>query len=122
MKVLVCGGREWLNVGAIERELRKLPPGTIIVHGHCPSGADRMADQVARELGFEVRRYPADWTTHGKAAGPIRNSEMLTKEHRLEEPIDKGLAFHENLERSKGTRDMVKKLRAKFIPTEVFSV
>ena len=121
MKVLVCGARDWKERGPIEREMRKLPPGTIIIHGKAP-GADTIAGQVAMALGFPVRDYPADWDKHGKAAGPIRNSKMLQKEHRLDEPIDQGLAFHKDIEHSKGTWDMVKKLRAKFIPTEVFAV
>jgi len=52
MKVLVTGSRDWEDAKAIERELAKLPPGTIIVHGHCPTGADAMADKIAMKLGF----------------------------------------------------------------------
>lgn len=52
-----------------------------------------MADEIARELGFTVRRYPADWDKHGKSAGPVRNMEMVNKEHVPEEPIDLTLAF-----------------------------
>ena len=45
MKVLVCGSRKWLEQKPIERELRKLPPGTIVVHGAC-RGADNIAGYV----------------------------------------------------------------------------
>ncbi len=121
VKVLGCGSRKWTDRVAIRREFSKLPLGTVVVHGSAP-GADSIIDDVARELGFEVRRYPADWNRYPKAAGPIRNSEMLKMEHRPEEPIDRGLAFTKDIEDSRGTRDMVRKLRAKFIPTEVFSV
>lgn len=121
MKVLVCGSRDWFDRGPIERELRKLPPGTIVVHG-AARGVDTIAGDVAYDLGFTVRSYPADWNRWPKAAGPIRNSEMITMEHRLDEPIDKGLAFSKDIETSRGTRDMVNKLRAMHIPTEVFAV
>jgi hypothetical protein len=121
MKVLVCGSRDWFDRGPIERELRKLPPGAIIVHG-AARGADTIAGVVATDLGFEVRRYPANWDKYGKAAGPIRNGEMLRMEHRLDEPIDKVLAFSKDFANSRGTKDMMRQAREKFVPVESFSV
>jgi hypothetical protein len=120
MKVLVFGSRKWTARGPIERELRKLPEGTVVVHGGA-AGADTIAGEVARELGFEVRRYPADWDRHGKAAGPIRNSEMITKEHTPEEPLDRGLGFTTDLATSPGTRDMMQKLKYKGIARVLYS-
>jgi hypothetical protein len=127
VKVLVTGSRTWTNRAAIRRELEKLPPGTIVVHGGARRGADQIADEIARILGFEVRVYPVssqDWSEMGLAAGPIRNSKMLTKEHPDSEGkiIDCGLAFTLDLSKSKGTRDMVRKARAAFIPMDVFSI
>lgn len=121
MKVLVTGDRNWTNREVIERELRKLPPGSIVVHG-AARGADSIAGEIARRLGFEVRPYPADWDTHGKAAGPMRNAEMLRREHLLHSPIEKVLAFHSDFENSRGTKDMVTKAIKKSIPWELFSV
>ena len=40
-------------------------------------GVDSIAAEWAREMGIEVLPFPADWETHGKAAGPIRNRRML---------------------------------------------
>ena len=126
MKVLVCGSREWKNRDAIWRELKKLPEGTIIVHG-AARGADRMAGEIARLLGFEVRQYPADWDNDGrKAAGPIRNSRMLKEEHPDKEGvyIDHALAFAVDfsLKASPGTNDMMGKSRRAGIPVECFSL
>jgi hypothetical protein len=101
MKVLVCGDRDWTNKEAIRRELSKFPPGTVVVHGDC-RGADRLAGEVAEELGFRVIPVPADWDTYGDAAGPIRNAKML-REH---PDIERVLAFHPNLKKSKGTKNM----------------
>jgi YspA, cpYpsA-related SLOG family len=109
MKVLICGSRNWSARNPIERELRKLPAGSIIVHG-AARGPDTIADELSGKLGFEVRRYPADWKV-GRAAGPIRNSQMLEKEHRTDEPLDMVMAFTEDLENSKGTKDMVTKAK-----------
>lgn len=121
MKVLVCGSRDWFDWGPIERELAKLPPGTIIVHGGA-RGADTIAGEVARRLGFEVRRYPADWDRFGKGAGPIRNAQMLREEHRPSEPIDMVLAFSKNFAASRGTADMVRKAEAARIFVDPHSV
>lgn len=108
MKVLVCGSRDWVDQAPIERELRKLPPGTILVHG-AARGVDNIAGYVGKLLGFTVRAYPADWDKHGKAAGPIRNSLMLQREHPDPDGvyIDRVLAFHRDPSLGKGTKNMV---------------
>jgi hypothetical protein len=105
MKVLVTGSRNWINRDAIRRELKKLPSGTTIIHGACPTGADAIADSIALELGLQVRSYPADWDHEGKAAGPIRNARMVREEHKKGDPIDLVLAFTEDMLRSRGTKD-----------------
>ena len=102
MKVLVCGDRNWTNKEAIRRELSKLPTDTVVIEGEA-RGADTLGRIVAEEIGFEFEAYPADWEQYGRAAGPIRNKEMLT-----EGKPDLVLAFHENIEKSKGTKNMIK--------------
>ena len=108
MKVLVTGDREWGpdDVDLVFRELSKLPPGTIIVHGVC-RGVDTIAGIVAEQLGFTVREYPARWDVLGRAAGQIRNQVMIDHEHLEREPIDLVLAFHYNISASKGTSGMI---------------
>ena len=39
-------------------------------------GIDLCGLAWAESHGILVERYPADWNTHGKAAGPIRNRQM----------------------------------------------
>lgn len=121
MKVLVFGSRKWLSQKAVERELSKLPPGTTIIHGAAP-GADNIGGYVAKQLGFTVRSYPAQWEKHGKGAGPIRNQEMLDKEHREDERYDKALCFHEDPNLGVGSADMRRRLEAADppIPLEIF--
>jgi hypothetical protein len=127
MKVLVCGSREWVEQAPIERELRKLPPGTIIVHGAC-RGADNIAGYVAKQLGFEVRAYPVsneEWKKFGPAAGYLRNAKMLAEEHpdKTGVYVDLVLAFHRDPSLGKGTRNMVG-LAKKALPaisTETYS-
>ena len=37
---------------------------------------DTLAEQYAKERGYEMRVFPADWDAHGKSAGMIRNRLM----------------------------------------------
>lgn len=120
MKILVTGDREWNDIETIVSVFEKFPFGTIIVHGAC-RGADNTCAAVAEALGFEVRAYPADWKTYKKAAGPIRNQQMLVSENRHDEPIDLCIAFHDDLEKSTGTRDMVKRSLGAMIPVDLVS-
>lgn len=102
MRVLVTGSREWTDRGVIRHALETLPRDTVIIHG-AARGVDRIAGEIATELGFMVEPYPADWGTYGrKAAGPIRNRQML-----VEGKPDVVYAFHDDLwKKSKGTKNM----------------
>ena len=120
MKILVCGSRVWTNRAAIERELRKLGSGLVVVHGAHWQGADAMVDVVVHDLGLQVRRYPANWKKFGRAAGPKRNQEMIDKEHLPAEPIDVCLAFAENFSAAHGTSDMRRRAITAGIRVESF--
>lgn len=111
MKVLCCGDRAWSNDLCIYDALRYLGDGTVVVHGAC-RGADRLCGRVAESLGYGVVSVPADWDTHGKAAGIIRNQKMLTDHP----DIAFWFAFHNNLSESRGTADMVARLTKRGIP------
>lgn len=80
MRILVCGGREFDDLQLFfdtmeELNLDENQPITIIA-GEA-KGADWLARSYAKYCGWEYEGYTADWKTHGKAAGPIRNSQML---------------------------------------------
>ncbi len=86
VRVLVTGSRTWTGyrqiADALEAVREQLPAGAqlTIVHGACPTGADALADLWARrhaDEGVQVERHPADWATHQRAAGPIRNTAMV---------------------------------------------
>jgi hypothetical protein len=59
--------------------LRRYDHVTVIEGG--ARGADALAASWVRNPGWEGtvehEQYPAEWSLHGKAAGPIRNQEML---------------------------------------------
>lgn len=98
IKILVTGDRDWYDKEMIESALRAYQPCSLIQGG--ARGADTIADIVATELGIESTTVKANWKEHGRAAGPIRNREMLKYKP------DIVLAFHNDIISSKGTRDM----------------
>lgn len=66
-------------------------------------GADLAADTYAVVNGLPIDVFKADWETYGKAAGPIRNKQMLE-----EGKPDLVVAFYYDLNnKSKGTSHMV---------------
>jgi hypothetical protein len=79
-RVLVTGSRTWADTGTIRRQLarcREQYPGAVLVHGDAP-GADRIAAAIWQSWGLPTEPHPADWATHGRAAGPRRNTAMVT--------------------------------------------
>lgn len=80
-RLLVSGSREWDQPEVLEMVLTQFwidyGDDLVIVHGDCPSGADRIARDWAHKHGVPDEPHPADWNKHGKAAGHIRNKEMV---------------------------------------------
>lgn len=50
--------------------------GVTLVHG-AAQGVDRICARIGAGWGWTIEPHPAQWTTHGKAAGPLRNMEMV---------------------------------------------
>lgn len=121
MRVLVCGDRNWNHQSAIDAVLTGLLSQNdelVIIEGDA-RGADRMAGEWAEFVRGNTcdpvrhETYPADWSEHGRAAGPIRNRQMLAAKP------DLVVAFHNDLSESKGTKDMVTIARKARIPVWV---
>lgn len=106
MRIIVCGGRDYDDAETVTAVIMALHPDVVtIVHGDAP-GADSLARMVGTGLGFEVEHHPADWKRHGKAAGPIRNQQML------DAGADLVIAFPGG----RGTADMVKRAKGAGVP------
>ena len=76
MKLIIAGGRDYdLTVGDFSSLMDLMPRVTEVVSGGA-TGVDQQGEMWADFYGFPIKRFPADWRTHGKAAGPIRNAEM----------------------------------------------
>lgn len=81
IRLLVCGGRDFQNVALAEHALHAVHAKVgiaVLIEGGA-KGADRLARTWAFKNDVPIETYPADWDTHGRAAGHIRNAEMLAE-------------------------------------------
>ena len=102
-RIVIAGCRDYENFEAAKRfidiclsNVRK--ENEIIIVSGGARGADAIGERYAKENGFAVEKYPADWEKYGKSAGPIRNKQMA-------EISDYVICFWN--EKSKGTKSMI---------------
>ena len=102
-RIVIAGCRNYTNYEEakeyIDRciaNIRKEHTITIISGG--ATGADALGEQYAKENGFKIERYPADWKKYSKSAGPRRNKTMA-------EISDFVICFWDG--QSKGTKSMI---------------
>jgi len=104
MKIIVCGDRDWKNSKRLAAFLDFLDGKSsvsLIIEGEC-RGADLMSRAWAESRQIPVDPHPANWTKYHRGAGPIRNRELLKSKPNLV------VAFHNDIKKSKGTKDMLK--------------
>lgn len=126
IKMLICGGRKYSDKATLFKTLDDLClsrgwtldpeedgnwlPNVIVISGMA-RGADTLAVDWAAVNWLSWEAFPAQWKKHGKAAGFIRNQEMLDSGK-----PDIVVAFPGG----NGTKDMVN--RAKKAGVEVIEV
>ena len=117
-RIIVAGSRDFHDypflcekLDEIIFDLDALPE---IVSGHAP-GADALGERYAVEHGLDLMVMPADWDRNGKAAGVIRNQEMLDYACGAEPIV---VAFWNG--RSHGTKDMIRRARERGTDTRIF--
>ena len=111
--VLVCGGRNFDDGAAVAAAMKKTNPVFIIQGG--ANGADRIASMWADTQFIEQLTIEADWRTHGKAAGPIRNGQMLRIGQAIAEVM--GWSFGVvAFPGGRGTANMMKQAREAGVP------
>ena len=99
-KVIIAGSRDFTDYTFLKKMVDKLYKNeTIEIVSGGATGADALGERYAREKGYTIKRFPADWEVHGKAAGPIRNRQMAIYGDHL-------IAFPMGF--SKGTSNMIK--------------
>jgi hypothetical protein len=112
-RVLICGSRTWDDDYLIRfvlaglREHATSNMGKLVIIEGCAGGADHVACEWHGEQdpGVIHRHFPANWTTHGKKAGPLRNQQMLDEGR----PV-RVIAFSEH-PITTGTADMIRRAK-----------
>jgi ABC-type Fe3+-hydroxamate transport system substrate-binding protein len=114
MRIIFCGDRKWDNYKVICDVMADMNPD-VVIEGEA-DGADSLAKDAAEYFGIPVVKFPANWQTYGKAAGPIRNLQMIE-----EGKPDLVIAFHDDVEHSRGTRNMVDQALKKGLKVMVYT-
>ena len=82
----------------------KRQDSNIVIVSGTARGADRLGERYARERGYQIRQFPADWLNDEKKAGPIRNAKMADNADAL-------IAFWDG--QSRGTKNMIETAKRK---------
>lgn len=116
-RVLICGDRNYKKGSRVNRLIRilykKYGRDLVIIEGGA-TGADSFARKNALAMGIPVITMFPPWEFGSNAAGPIRNGWMI----KVGRPHE-AYAFHPDILKGKGTKDMVKKLEKAGIPHRV---
>jgi hypothetical protein len=105
-RIIVCGARDYTDYRRVESSLREERELIELCINGGAKGADLFADSACSVLRIPKERMDAKWREQGLGAGPIRNQKMLQKlkEYLGEKQV---WAFHDDLEKSKGTANMI---------------
>lgn len=120
MHLLVCGDREWISsddrdLVFLVLDLTKAGIDQLtIIEGEC-HGVDAWAREWAIARKVDYLPFPADWS-QGNGGGPRRNLKMLQ-----EGRPDLVFAFHDNINMSKGTKNMITLAKKKNIPITLWT-
>ena len=114
-RVVIAGCRDYNNYDEAKSyidycisNIRK--ENQIIIVSGGASGADALGERYARENGFKVEKYPADWKTYGRSAGPKRNEQMA-------QICDCVICFWDL--KSRGTKSMIQSAKKRGKPVRV---
>ena len=117
MRVLIFGSRTFDDRESLYRIMddhdrnKKI---SVVIEGEAP-GADTLGREWAKARGIKVEKFPADWERYGKAAGPIRNRQMISegKPDMAVGFVDKPLMY------TKGSKNMHDQLVSTDIPVDI---
>lgn len=117
--IVITGSRDYPRRWGPVHELLAASPGSLIIHGDCPTGVDAIAAVRAGSFGHGVLSMPAQWDEYGRSAGPRRNRQMAKVAATLRDCgyLVECHAFP--LGASRGTRDCVKALKAVGLDVQV---
>jgi len=113
MRTIIAGSRTITDASKLQTVIDdyEWPITTVLCGG--AQGVDKLGEQYALAHNIPIEYYPADWKTHGKAAGPIRNSQMAENAEAL-------ILIWDG--QSRGSKDMLAKAQAKNLKTYVYYI
>ena len=100
MRVAVIGSRGFDNYELVSKTLSNIDI-TLLISGGA-KGADSLGERYANEKNIETLIFKPDWEKHGKAAGMIRNTDIVNNAELI-------IAFWDEI--SKGTKDSITKAK-----------
>lgn len=113
MKVIIAGGRNFNNYEELckfcDKALSKQTEVEIV--SGTANGADKLGERYAKDKGYTIKQFPADWDTYGKSAGYKRNAQMA-------EYSDALIAFWDKS--SKGTKHMIDLAKKTNLKVKIF--
>lgn len=112
MRVIIAGIRTLESAYPVARAIRDSGFHITEVVSGGAKGADRFGELHATLFDIPLKKFPADWQTHGKAAGPIRNEEMARYADAL-------IAVWDG--KSRGTKNMIETARKHGLKIYVYS-
>ena len=113
MKTIIAGSRSITNYYTLIEAYLECPFTITSVVSGCARGVDALGEKFASNSSLPLEKYPADWETHGKRAGYIRNAEMADNAEAL-------LAIWDG--KSRGTKHMIDIAREKGLEVYVYMV
>lgn len=105
LRIIVAGSRTFNDYDLLETALLdylKENNNDVTIISGAARGADQLGERFARQHGYNLKCFPAQWDTYGRSAGPIRNKEMA--KYAAEEC---GVLFAFWDEKSRGTKSMI---------------
>lgn len=101
MKTIIAGSRHFNDYEKVVKIIRQSNFQITQVVSGGAKGVDSLGEKWAGKDNY--KRFPANWTKYGKAAGPIRNQQMA-------DYADALIAIYDS-RTSKGTKDMIKRAK-----------
>jgi hypothetical protein len=98
MRLAIIGSRNFTDWNLLESKIDelKLKPTEIVSGG--AKGADSLGEKYAKMKNIPIKIYKPDWEKYGKAAGVIRNEDIINYSDRV-------IAFWDG--KSKGTKNSI---------------
>lgn len=115
-KIIVAGSRDFYDYEFLKQRLdnalKNISEEIEIVSGKA-KGADTLGEQYAKERGYKIKEFPADWTGLGRKAGPLRNEQMA-------EYANACVVFWKN--KSRGSEDMISRSKNHKLKLKIYEV